>query len=121
MSELIQAHWYQAFQVIWTFATAITSYLLWRAAKQQAKERKEKQELEGFQESTVKDLRKLGRDIDRLEGEIRHLPTHEDIRRLTEKIEGTNKALSEMIGEFRAINTTVKLVNQHLMNRGETQ
>jgi hypothetical protein len=50
---------------------------------------------------------------------VRHLPTHEDIRQLTEKIEGTNKALSEVIGEFRAMNRTVKMVNQHLISRGE--
>lgn len=111
--------WYQVFQVIWAIVSGAVGWGLWREGRRQAKEKKEQQQEEAHRTATDKRLDKLERDTQELQNEVRHLPTHEDIRQLTEKIEGTNKALSEVIGEFRAMNRTVKMVNQHLISRGE--
>jgi len=111
--------WYQVFQVIWTIVSGAVGFALWREGRRQAREKKEQQQEEARREETDKRLAKLERATQELENEMRHMPTHEDIRQLAEKIDGTNKALAEVIGEFRAMNRTVKMVNQHLISRGE--
>jgi predicted RNase H-like nuclease (RuvC/YqgF family) len=111
--------WYQVFQVIWAIVSGAVGWGLWREGRRQAKEKKEQQQEEAHRAATDKRLDKLERDTQDLQNEVRHLPTHEDIRQLTEKIEGTNTALSEVIGAFRAMNRTVQMVNQHLISRGE--
>lgn len=61
-------------------------------------------------------LHEINRKVDLQERDIRHLPNHEDISRLHEKVNKVGESIKEVQGELKNINRTMALVNDHLLN-----
>lgn len=120
--------WYHIFQIVWTIGSAVVGWGLWRQARRQKKEKDRSEEIEAlhkdhhrFKSDVRKHLGDIERRHDGLRRDINNMPTHQDIKDLTEKIERTNRQLSDVVGEFRAINRTVSLINEYFINRGESK
>jgi len=53
----------------------------------------------------------------RLEQDARHAPSHNDLKRLHQRLDEVNGELKEMRGEFSAANRTLSLIHQHLLEK----
>ncbi|CUR45532.1 hypothetical protein [Alloalcanivorax xenomutans] len=121
-------NWYHGFQVLWAVGSAVVTWWLWlegRRQKQQKDRSKElatiKKDLSDHRNHTRQRMSEIELRHEALAKDLNSMPTHQEIRELTEKIERTNRQLSDMVGEFRAINRTVQLVNEYFINRGDRQ
>lgn len=54
----------------------------------------------------------------RLEQDARHAPSHDDLKRLHKRLDDMNGELKEMRGEFYAVNRTLSMIHQHLLDGG---
>ena len=59
-----------------------------------------------------------GRDIQRLRGLNERAPTHEDLARIHDKINGTAQAVSAMGGKLDAMNDNLRLILTRIADRG---
>lgn len=53
-----------------------------------------------------------------LESEVRHLPDHEDLSEIHEKVNAIANGMGVIQGELAALNRTLGLINDHLLNHG---
>ena len=67
---------------------------------------------------------RLERHADRitcLESDVKHLPSQENITKLSERIDTLNGSISTVSGRLEGINRAVDLINQFLINNGGKQ
>ncbi|MDT8428506.1 MAG: DUF2730 family protein [Pseudomonadales bacterium] len=60
----------------------------------------------------------IDRRLDGIEGEIKHLPGHNDLAEIYRKVNDVDKTLSKLSGELTGINRTLNLINDYLLNQG---
>lgn len=53
-----------------------------------------------------------------LEGDVRHLPDHDDLGAIHEKVNLVANGMEAIRGELAAVNRTMQLINEHLLNGG---
>ena len=109
--QTLQAVWW-VIQVIWAFGALLFSWYL-RSVAKTAKE------TNTYRENVRDQLADKERRITELENKIPHLPTHEDISNLVNKLGETNERLAHIMGEFKAMSHTVDMVNKYLLTRGD--
>lgn len=63
-------------------------------------------------------LDEQGRDIQRLRGFTERAPTHEDLAKIHEKLNGTTQAVSAMGGKLDAMNDNLRLILSRIAERG---
>lgn len=63
-------------------------------------------------------VNKLDRRLGTVEQEVKHLPDHEDIGDIHEKVNQVATTMSQMQGELAGINRTLGLINEYLLNQG---
>jgi hypothetical protein len=51
-----------------------------------------------------------------LENDVRHLPDHDDLGAIHDKVNVVANSMSSIQGELHAINRTLTLINDHLLN-----
>lgn len=56
--------------------------------------------------------------LTQMESDVRHLPDHDDMGHIHEKINGVDLAMRRIEGELAALNRTMSLINEHLLNKG---
>tara|TARA_R110001583_G_scaffold9243_2_gene43920 strand:- start:793 stop:1137 length:345 start_codon:yes stop_codon:yes gene_type:complete len=61
----------------------------------------------------------LERRVDGIEKDLSHLPGHDELAVLHEKVNGVANTMSQVQGELRGINTTLNLINEFLINKRE--
>ncbi len=54
----------------------------------------------------------------RLEQDVRHAPTHDDLKRLHARIDEMTGSMRRLEGEFSGANHTLSLIHEHLLNGG---
>ncbi|SIQ95924.1 Protein of unknown function [Aromatoleum tolulyticum] len=54
----------------------------------------------------------------RLEGRLDRAPTHDDLGKLYEKINATTQAVSQMAGEMKGMNDTLRLILAQIAEKG---
>ncbi len=62
----------------------------------------------------------LDQHADRLaiiETRLQHLPTHQDMALIHEKVNELNRCVSRVEGEFKQMNHGVRLIHQHLLQK----
>lgn len=57
-----------------------------------------------------------GERLTRVEENIKHLPNHDDFKRVHQRTDGLNAAFHEVKGEFQSIKRTLDLIHQYLMD-----
>ncbi len=60
-----------------------------------------------------------GDRITRMEEALRHAPSHEDLKRIHRRMDETAAALNALAGEFKAVQHTLHLIHEHLLNGGK--
>ena len=55
----------------------------------------------------------------RLEQDGRHAPTHDDLKRIHNRIDETAKSVARIEGEFAGTNHTLQLIHEYLLNGGK--
>jgi len=63
----------------------------------------------------MKHISLLRSDISRLDERSKRSPTHDDLRRVHERIDSMDKTLSGIAGEFIGMRHTVNLIHDYLM------
>ncbi|MDH5785341.1 MAG: DUF2730 family protein [Chromatiales bacterium] len=53
-----------------------------------------------------------------LENDVRHLPNHDDLGDIHEKVNTIASGMGKIEGELTALNRTLGLINDHLLNGG---
>lgn len=56
--------------------------------------------------------------INDIEQKLEYLPTHADLGDMHEKVNAVANTMGEVLGEQRAMNRTLSLINEHLLNGG---
>lgn len=64
-------------------------------------------------------LNKLDQRLSLTEQTIKHLPDHEDLGAIHEKVNEVARTMSEMSGELRGMNRTLTLMNDYFINGGK--
>jgi len=64
-------------------------------------------------------LNKLNQRVSLTEQNIKHLPDHEDLGAIHEKVNEVARTMSEMSGELRGMNRTLTLMNDYFINGGK--
>ena len=59
----------------------------------------------------------MGERVSKLETEVEHLPDHDDIGALHNKVNGVSDTVSTISGQLSAMNNTLSLINEHLIGR----
>ncbi|MDG4811673.1 hypothetical protein P8629_01510 [Hydrogenovibrio sp. 3SP14C1] len=57
--------------------------------------------------------------FERIEEHNKHVPTHEDFKRVYDKINVQSDQLNRLAGESRSQNETLKLIHQYLLSEGK--
>lgn len=67
---------------------------------------------------TLKNQMRLHGDrLTKVEGELQHAPTHEDIKRLHIRVDAVNGSICRLEGEFKSANKTLGLIHQYLLEK----
>ena len=71
-----------------------------------------------LEETHSSDMNALDGRLIKVETELRHLPTHEHIAEVYERLNGVADAVAELNGQLKQINTGLQLIHQHLLSQG---
>ncbi len=63
-------------------------------------------------------LEMQGGRLTRVERDLKHAPTHDDLKRLHARIDEVNGSIRSLEGEFKGANSTLQLIHQYLLNNG---
>lgn len=58
-----------------------------------------------------------GERLTRVEENIKHVPNHDDFKRVHQRLDGLNAAFHEVKGEFQSIKHTLNVIHQYLMEK----
>lgn len=103
--------WFDVVQVAGTVAIGI---YVWLANRQ----RVTTQSIRALEQDVDERLDDHGTRLTRLEEEVRHLPTHDDIGGVFKRIDQIHGDLKELTGAMSGVKRAVDLINEHLLNGG---
>jgi hypothetical protein len=96
------------FQVVQAILTAVVFLYVWLTNRHKVNS------------SSIADLSKELNEIDvrliRVEKDVQHMPTHEDMGAIHNRVNETAQRLTSMEGELKQINNTMQLMHKHLLN-----
>lgn len=103
--------WLQFIQVA---ATVLVFLYVWITNRQKVNS----DAIEKMREQFSAEVNEIDDRLIRVEQDIKHLPTHEDVSDLRTSIGTTNQNLTELRGTINQINNTVSLMHSYLLNGG---
>lgn len=62
-------------------------------------------------------IRKLDKRITTTESELKHMPDHDDLKRIHSRLDGFGETLSEVKGATSASINQLELIHEHLLSR----
>ena len=95
-------------QIVQILVTAAVTLYAWRISRDRA----QRAELDAL-DAEIGSVRER---VQSLEADLRHLPSHDDLSGIHEKINGVARGLEGMRGELVQMNRTLGLINEHLLN-----
>lgn len=95
-------------QIVQILVTAAVTLYAWRISRDRA----QRAELDAMDTEigAVRDR------VQSIEADLRHIPSHDDLAGIHEKINGVARGLEGMRGELVQMNRTLGLINEHLLN-----
>lgn len=57
-------------------------------------------------------------DFKTLDGELRHMPSHDDLKNIHKRIDAVGAQVSTVGGTVQAMNNTLSIIHEHLINGG---
>ena len=104
--------WLQFAQVV---ATVIVFFYVWLTNRQKANSTAIDQMRVTFDDK----FNSLDDRVIRVEKDIEHLPTHEDMAKLHTRINETGESLKHIDGKLTQIDRTTQMINQYMIDRGK--
>ena len=75
--------------------------------------------IETMRDEIGEELNEFQDRLIRVEKDIEHLPTHEDMAKLHERVNETKEVVDTMAGQLTQIDYTMKMVNKYLLESGK--
>lgn len=63
-------------------------------------------------------VEQLDKDVSTLQANAENAPSHEDLAKVHEKINGISDDLHQLIGENKSQSDTLRLIQNHIMHKG---
>jgi CII-binding regulator of phage lambda lysogenization HflD len=107
-------------QIVQMLATAVIAVYVWFTNRDKANKQAIEQLRTDFQQQNAgqqEEIKKLQERVLQAESDIKHLPNHDALAQLHERINEVGHELSGLMGEFKSMNHTLQLIHQHLMDR----
>lgn len=64
-------------------------------------------------------INEIDKRLTTVESDIRNLPSHTNLRRIHENVNGLTRDLAEVKGELKGINRTLHLIDEHFKRGGQ--
>ena len=97
----------------WKIATGILSAVAFVWARLANKDKVTSERIEAIR----KDINEQADRISIMETHLKHLPTHNDMALIHEKVNELNRCVSRVEGEFKQMNHGVRMIHQHLLQK----
>lgn len=75
--------------------------------------------IEGMRSDMDHRMDNHGDRLSRVEKDIQHAPSHEDLKRIHARMDEVSATLSSLQGEFKGANNTLHLIHTYLMTGGK--
>lgn len=75
--------------------------------------------IETMRDEIGNELNEIDDRLIRVEKDIEHLPTHEDMAKLHERVNEANENIKHISGQLTQIDYTMKMVNKYLLESGK--
>lgn len=77
--------------------------------------------IEGLRSDMDHRMDNHGDRLSRVEKDIQHAPSHEDLKRIHARMDQVGETLASLQGEFKGANNTLHLIHTYLMTTGGKQ
>lgn len=104
--------WLQALQAL---ITGMVFVYVWLTNRQKANTAA----IDEMRKVFNQELNGLDDRLIRVEKDIEHLPTHDDMAKLHTRINETSEALKHIDGKLEQIDRTTQMINQYLIDKGK--
>lgn len=101
--------WIDILQTVLTAAIGVYVWLVNRTRVNAARIRNMEDEIDAR-------LDKAEQRLTKVEVDIEHGPSRDDLKRIHERVDDTAREVHEMTGEFRSVKSTLELIHQFLLN-----
>lgn len=105
------AFWLQLIQAV---VTGLVFLYVWLTNRQKVNA----SAIETLRDDLSRQINDLDDRVIRVEKDVEHLPTHEDMAGLHTRVNEANDNIKEMRGQLSQMNHTLQLINDHLLNKG---
>lgn len=102
-----------------TVAQWITTVLLWLYVWNVNRNRVTDTRIRELEQNMGDKLDRHADRIARLEQDVRHAPSHEDLKRLHSRLDEVGGQVRELKGEFQGARHTLELIHQHMLDGGK--
>lgn len=106
---------YKAAGFWWQVLITVINILGWVYVLMTSKQKDNASAIEEFK----KELSEIDTRLTGVEKDIEHLPTHEDMAKLHERVNEANENIKHISGQLTQIDYTMKLVNKYLLESGK--
>lgn len=103
------AFWFDLIQVV---IMAVIGLYAWLSNRHKANS----SSIETMRTELSTELNEIDDRLIRVEKDVQHMPTHEDMAKLHSRVNETAQRLTSMEGQLMQINNTVQLMHKHLLN-----
>lgn len=104
-----------------TAATVAVWIYVWLVNRKKAMDRRFSnmaQTVEVRCQACTRRIDELEKEETALQMQVRHMPTHKDIKEMSEKMESVKESMSKLSGRLEGVNRAVDLINEFLINQG---
>lgn len=115
MEELDYTAWRFWWDVVQTLILAAIGVYTWLSNRTRVNASR----IQSLEHDIDQRLDTQGDRLTRVEEAIRHGPSHEDLKRIHQRMDETNNAVGELVGELKAIRPTLQLIHEYLLNGGK--
>lgn len=102
-------------QALNTFGLIVVGVYSWISNRHKANA----SSIEAVKDQVLEDMTKIESRFARVESEIRHLPTHNDMGAVYERVNEVAETLSALQGQLQQMNSGVQMIHQYLLNQNQ--
>jgi len=109
--------WWNVFLTLCLVGLAVFQWLQGRHQANAKDIKLLRDELHSFFESSQKERVALDRRLTTLERDVRHMPSHDDIKQLISQFNSLNAEMSRAVGNLQGLTRWADIVHQHLLSK----
>lgn len=102
-------------QFIQAAATVLVFLYVWITNRQKVNSAA----IEKIREDFHNEVDEIDDRLIRVEQDVKHLPTHDDMAKLHARINETGEAIKHIAGQVNQIDRTTQMINQYLIDKGK--